>query len=138
MNVQNYKYIFLVGFRVRKKWTSTIFEYKYINPGESVGLKFIPSQSELFRFIPITIRTNPKNVLYLFWWKAVKNQSDFIGNNPRPSFQSRLIRINAISDWSKPNEFKVGMIRIDPRSDWYGLILIENLVSDTFGLMSRN
>ena len=45
----------------------------YINfPGESIGLKFIPSQSELFRFIPISVsgpmRIIPnqiENVLYL-------------------------------------------------------------------------
>ena len=38
-------------------------------PGEDIGLKFVPSQSELFRFIPIFVsgpmRIIPKNVLNL-------------------------------------------------------------------------
>ena len=55
-----------------------------------------PSQCESFR-------TNPKNVLYLTWWKAVKNRSDlirfnsrqqseWIRTNPKPSFLPESIR----------------------------------------------
>ena len=53
------------------------------SPVESIGLKFIPNQSELFRYMYPSqcesFRTNPKNVLYLVRWKKVKNQSDLIG-----------------------------------------------------------
>ena len=80
-----------------------------LNLGESIGLKFIPSQSELFRVIPESVsdsfRINPKNVLYLVWLKTAKNRPKYsdsirgiIPNKSEPSFQSKLIRINATSD----------------------------------------
>ena len=53
--------------------------------------------------------------------------SAWIRTNLKPSFQSRLIRINLSSDWSKPN-FQSESIRINPRSEWFGYILIENSV----------
>ena len=95
------------SFRVSQNYSDS-FRYLY------------PSQCESFQ-------TNPKNVLYLVWWKTVKSQSDlirlilrhqseWIRTNPKPSFQSRSIQIN-------PNESKVGMIRIG---------------SDSHGLMPRN
>ena len=34
---------------------SFISDIEMCSPGESIGLKFIPSQSELFRFIPISV-----------------------------------------------------------------------------------
>ena len=114
--------------------------YYFINftmkfPGESIGLKFIPSQCESFR-------TNPRNVLNLVWWKTVKNQSElilryqseWIRTNPEPSFQSRSIRINTRTEWSKPN-FQSESIRIITTLDWFGLIRNENLVSDWFGFI---
>ena len=64
--------------------------------------------------------------------------------NPKPSFQSRSIRINPSLDLSKPN-FQSESIRMNQRSEWFGLISfglnqselglirIENLVSDWFG-----
>ena len=100
-----------------------------------------PSQCESFR-------TNPKNVLYLVWWKTVKNQSDLIRLIPRHEsepirnqvfnpHQSELesiqtefpIRINR-------NDSKVGMIRID--SYWSVLKTWFRISSGSFGLMSRN
>ena len=102
-------------------------------PGESIGLKFIPSQSELFRYLYPSqcesFRTNSKNFFYLVWWKTVKNQSDLIRliprdqsewilTNPKPSFNQSelgliqtefLIRINR-------NRSDLGFIPID--SDW--------------------
>ena len=46
------------SFRVNQNYSDS-FRYLY------------PSQCESFR-------TNPKKVLYLIWWKTVKNQSDLI------------------------------------------------------------
>ena len=46
------------------------------NPGESIGLKFIPNQSEIFRYMYPSqcesFRTNPKNVLISFDEKRSK------------------------------------------------------------------
>ena len=95
------------SFRVYKSYSDS-FRYLY------------PSQCESFQ-------TNPKNVLYLVWWKTVKNQFDLIRliprhqsawilTNPNPSFQSRSIRINAISDWSL-NHSDLGLM------DWIDLVL---------------
>ena len=96
----------------------------------------------------ICIRTNLKNILYLVWWKTVKNQSDlirliprhqsvWIWTNPKPSFQFRSIRIN-------PNHSDLGFIRI--YSEWkfgldqskLGLVLFDvdwKLTSDWFGFI---
>ena len=75
-----------------------------VNQNYSDSFRYLyPSQSESFS-------TNPKNVLYLVWWKTVKNQSDLI----------RLPRQQC--EW----------IRINPTSDWFGLIWIANLVSHSF------
>ena len=85
------------SFRVNQNYFDS-FRYLY------------PSQCESFQ-------TNPKNVLYLVWWKTVKNQSDLIRlnsetsiwMNPNQSETRFSIQIN-------PNESKVGIIRIN--SDW--------------------
>ena len=78
------------SFRANQNY-SDLFRYLYRSQGES-------------------FRINPKNVLYLVWWKTVKNQSDLI----------RLI-LRHQSKWIRANpESKVGIIRID--SDWkFGL-----------------
>ena len=59
----------------------------YGSPGESVGLKFIPIESESFQAIPESVseslRTNPKNGLYLVWWKTPKNQPNLFWFNSR-------------------------------------------------------
>ena len=83
------------------------------------------------------------------------NSQTSIRMNPKPSFQSRFIRINPISDWSKPNS-QSEPIWIIPTLDSFGLILIENAVwissksdwsglktwfrigSDSFGLFIPN
>ena len=57
------------------------------HPGESIGLKFIPSQSELFRFIPI----------------YVSKLMGIIPNQSEKRFVSRLIKNDQKS------------IRLDPR-----------------------
>ena len=92
-----------------------------VNQNYSDSSRYLyPSQCESFRI-------NPKSILYLVWWKTVKNQSDlilliprpqseWIQTNPKPSFQSRSTRINPISDWSKPN-FQSESIRIFPTLD---------------------
>ena len=103
-----------------------------VNQNYSVSFRyFYSSQCESFR-------TNPKNVLYLVWWKTVKNQSaliqliprhqsEWIRTNLKPNFQSRTIQINLSSDWSKPN-LQSESIRMNPRSEWFGLIMFENSV----------
>ena len=114
-----------------KFWQSELFRYLY------------PSQCESFR-------TNPNNVLYLVLWKTVKNQSDliqliprhqseWIRTNPKPSFQSRSIRINPSSDWSEPNfqsesmidlDLKLGFALVRIHSDW--CLGINRIKSDWF------
>ena len=77
----------------------------HARPGQSFGLKFIPNQSDLFRFIPKSvsapselIRFNPKKVFHLVWCKSVKDQSVSIWVNPRflilIKIQSDFIRLN--------------------------------------------
>ena len=68
-------------------------------PGKSTRSKFIPSESKLFQAILESVfepfRNDPKNILYLVWWKTVKNQSDLIQfnrNESELSFQSESIR----------------------------------------------
>ena len=99
------------SFRVNQNYSDS-FRYLY------------PSQCESFR-------TNPKNVLYLVWWKSVINQSDLTRLIPRhesePIRKKFSIRINQSLDWSKPN-FQSESIWMNPRSEWFGLILIENSV----------
>ena len=77
------------------------------NPGESIGLKFIPSQSELFRFIPKSVSEPVRIILNqsekCFVSRFMKIGQKSIRMNPKSCFQSRSIRINLISDWSKPN-----------------------------------
>ena len=123
-------------------------------PNESIGLKFIPNQSELFRYLYPSqcesFRNNSNYVLYFVWWKTIKSQSDlirlipsyqseWIRTNSKLSLQTRSIRINPISGWSKPY-FQSESIRMNPRSEWFGLILIENSIwmnqsSDWFKLI---
>ena len=94
------------------------------SPGESIGLKFIPSQSELFLFIPISVsepmRIIPNQSEKLFVSCLMKNSQKSIrlnsihsGNsmrmNPNQSETKFLIRII-------PNNSDLGFIRID--SDW--------------------
>ena len=83
-------------------------------PGESIGLKFIPSQSELFRFIPISVsesmriipNKSEKRVVSRLMKNGQKSirliprhRFEWIRTNPKRSFQSRSIRINAGSFW---------------------------------------
>ena len=94
-----------------------------------------PTQCESFR-------TNPKNVLYLVWWKPVKNRSDlirfnprkqceWIRTNPKPSFQSESIRGRKDSNWFWL-KIRFGSIRARIDLDWFGLIRI--VASDYIGL----
>ena len=81
------------------------------NPSDSIRLKFIPSQSKLFRFIPISVSdvNNFEPIRKTFCisfdengQKSIRlnsiNSETSIRTNPKPSFQSRSIRINPISD----------------------------------------
>ena len=77
------------------------------NPGERNGLKFIPSQSELFRFIPMSVSEPMRIILNQsekrFVSRLIKNDlkpirfnpinsETSIRMNPKLSFQSRSIR----------------------------------------------
>ena len=57
------------------------------DPGESIGLKFISSQSEIFRFIPISV-SEPMGI--------IPNQSE-------KRFVSRLMKIGQKSIQMNPN-----------------------------------
>ena len=57
------------------------------NPGESIGLKFIPSQLELFRFIPI----------------FVSERMRIIANQSEKRFVSRLMKNGQKSIRLNPN-----------------------------------
>ena len=111
-------------------------------PGEIIGLKFIPSQSEPFRFISIfvsqPIRIIPNQSKKRFVSRSMKNgqksirinlinSETSIWMNSTPSETKFSIQINPInpsSDWSKPN-FQSESIRMNPRSEWFGLARIK-------------
>ena len=116
------------------------------NSDESIGLKFIPSQSELFRFIPIPVsesmriipNQSEKRFVYRLMengqksiWLNLINSEKPIRMNPNQSETKFAIQINPnqsdlglmkteFSIRINANESKVGMNRID--SDWkFGL-----------------
>ena len=100
------------------------YSRKFHSPGESIGEEFIPSQSELFRFIPISVsepmRIIPNQSEKLFVSRLMKKgkksiQSNLIrDNNPNESETKFSFRIQTeFSIRINPNESKVGMIRID-------------------------
>ena len=122
-------------------------------PGESIGLKFNPSQSELFQFIQISvsepmrnipnqsekrfvsrlikngqksIRLNPFNSETPIWMNPNQSETKFsIQLNPNQSVL-RLIQTE-FSIRINPNEYKVEMIRIG--LDWklgFGLVRIHS------------
>ena len=109
-----------------------------VSPGESIGLKFIPSQSELFRFISIFVsepmRIIPNQSESRFVSRLMKNGQKSIQLNPINS--ETWIRMNPNQSETKfsirinPNYPDLGFIRIDsdwknPSSDWFGLSRID-------------
>ena len=99
--------------------------------GESTGLKFILSESDLFRVIPESVSElfrvipNQSEKRFPVWWKMIKNHSySILLINPN---SSEPIWINPSSDWSISN-FKSEFIRMNPSSEWFGLIVVENPV----------
>ena len=116
--------------------------YFQLIPGESIGLKFILNQSELFRFIPISVSEPmgifPNESEKLFVSRLMKNGQTSMRLNPINS--ERSIRMNSNQSETKfsiqinqnqselgliqtefsirihPNESKAGMIQIG--SDW--------------------
>ena len=105
------------------------------SPGESIGWEFIPSQSELIQFIPISVsdlmRIIPNQSEKRFVTHLMKNGKKSIRLNP---IQSKpIIRMNL-------NQSETILARIDPNrilnqnlfesfrgrivSDWFGFILI--------------
>ena len=109
-------------------------------PGGSIGLKFIPSQSELSRFIPISV-SNPMWIipnqseeclvsrLMKKGPKSIQlnpiNSETSIRMNPNQSETKFSIQINPSSDWSKPS-FQSESVRMNPRSELFGLIQIDS------------
>ena len=68
-----------------------------MHPGESIGLKFIPSESELFRAIP----------------ESVFEPFPVIPNESGKRFKPRLIENGQKSIRLNPNHSEPGFIRID-------------------------
>ena len=83
-------------------------------PGKSVGMKFIPNRSDLFRNLYPSqsepIRVNPKKMFNLVWCKSVDNfESEWI----RSIFESWWIGGRNYSDWKfSLNRSHLGFIRI--------------------------
>ena len=71
-------------WKTSQTWTNCPFQHSY--PGESIGLKFIPSQSELFRFLPIPVsepmRIIPNRSEKRFVLHLMKNGQKSIRLNP--------------------------------------------------------
>ena len=104
------------SFRVNQNYSHS---FRYLYPSQCVSL-----------------RTSPKNVLYLIWWKTDKNQSDLI--RLIPWHQSEWIRTN-----SKPNsQSRPTRARFDPNrifnQNQSGLETWFRMASDSFRLMSSN
>ena len=90
-------------------------------PGESIGLKFIPIQSELFRFIPVSVsepmRIIPNQSEKRFISRLMENGQKSIRLNPINS--DRSIRM-------KPNQSETKFsVQINPHQSELGLIQTE-------------
>ena len=97
------------------------YSNKYNYAGKSIGLKFITSQSELFRFIPISVsepmRIFPKQSKKRFVSRLMKNGQKLIRFDPINS--ERSIRIN-------PNQSEIKFsIQIDPNQSDLGFFQTE-------------
>ena len=105
-------------------------------PGESIGLKFIPSQSELYRFIPISVsepmRIIPNQSEKSFVSRLMKNGKKSIRLNPINSETSIRMNLNQYETkfWIRES-IRFGSIRDRIDSDW-------KLGSDSFRLIFRN
>ena len=88
-------------------------------PGERIGLKLIPSQSELFQFIPISVsepvRIIPNQTKKRFVSSLMKNGQKTIRLNPIQSEAS--IQIITISDSLRLILLETSAW-INPSSDW--------------------
>ena len=138
--------------------------YTIRKPSESIGLKFIPIQSELIRYLYIRANANHSEPIWKTFCilfdengeKSIRlnpiNSETSIRMNPNQSETKFSIQINLSFDWPKlnfqsesirmnPRSERFGLILIEnsvwmhPSSDWIGLIWIENLVSDWFGFI---
>ena len=136
---------------ISDKFLLTVWIYTYLfeifwlkSPGESIGLKFIPSQSELFQFISISV-SKPMRVISnqsekRFVSRLTKNghksirlnpinSETWIRTNPKPSFQSTSI--GARIDRNRIfNQNQSEWIKGRNDLDWFWLIWIEKLISD--------
>ena len=124
-------------------WNSSRVNQNYSEP-----MRIIPNRSEK-RFVSRLMKNGQKSIRLIPQYRY-----EWIRTNPKPSFQSRSIRINLIwidpnrifnknkSEWIRGRRFKLILIEnsvwIHSSSDWFRLIWIENLVSDSFKSMSRN
>ena len=88
-------------------------------------------------------KIDPINSETSIWMNTNQSETKFsiqiklISDWSKPNFQSESIRINPMSKWFGSILIE-NSIWINPSSNWFGLTWIENLVSDWFGLMSRN
>ena len=120
-------------------------------PGECIGLKFIPSQSELFRFIPIfvsePIRIIPNQSEKRFISRLMKNGQKSIRLNPINSETFDPKEFEPIRNQVfKPDQSESIQSRIDPNrifnqnqskwiqgrnySDWFWLKIRFGLIRD--------
>ena len=127
---------------VSKIWLLLNILKIYKSPGKSIGLKFIPSQLELFRFIPISVsepmRIIPNQSEQLFVSRLMKNGQKSI--RPNSTNSETFIRMNPKQSETKfsiqiyPNQSKLGLIQTEfsigiiSTLDSHGLILIKNSV----------
>ena len=81
---------------IRKKYLFS-YSYEFIISISLAKISYrnsfraIQNYSDSFRYLYPSrcesFRTNPKNLLYLVWWKTVKNRSDLIRFNPKQQFE---------------------------------------------------
>ena len=129
-------------------WKSILIVTRNV-PWENYRIEMHPNQSELFRFIPISVsksmRIIPNQSEKCFVSRLMKNDRKSIRLNPINSETS--IRINpnqsaSIQGWNESDWFwlhiRFGSIRDRIDLDWSGLKTCFQIGSDSFRLMSRN
>ena len=82
MSYANLRHSIGLGLAVKRSQTLAINQHRNLNPGESIGKEFIPSQSELFRAISISVSKPiwiiPYQSKKLFVFRLMKNSKKSI------------------------------------------------------------
>ena len=115
---------------IRKKYLFS-YSYKFIilislaKVSNRYSFRANQNYSDSFRYLypRESFQTNPKNFLYLVWWKTVKNQSGLIRFNPQQQLEP--IRIRSIRARINPkrivNKDQSESFRPRIHSDWFWL-----------------